>query len=220
MWCFSLFSLSLSSHLLVKLCFCLWLFSPSACAYPCVSFFFLISFLVSDSICTSLHVSIVLTLSGPLWSQLSVSLSGSVFRYALISTCVSLFVCVSVSFSACVSQYMYMSVCLSVYIFYVSFIVCFFLCVPSLCLFCNMWVSLCMPSSLCVGTCARVLFCLCLIYWLEQTHFIQCPELAQHLGFGINDLKVLTFWPVLHLYFCSCLLWQCLWFLLQDLKLK
>lgn len=183
----------------------------SFCVYLCMRL----------SVYASIYVSVSFSLSLPSPPYICVSfLCLGFFLWAYLSVCISLLVVLSISsITLWVCVFLSLCVCFPFSLQYL--LLCAFFSF-SLCLFCRMWVFLCILPSLCVcvHACVLVLICFCLIHWLEQTHFIQCLKGAHHLGFGINTLKVLTFWPVLHLHFCSCLLWQCLWFLRQDLRLK
>lgn len=58
------------------------------------------------------------------------------------------------------------------------------------------------------------------MYQQEQLHSSHCLALVQHLRFLINILKVLTFWPVLHFFFWTCLIWHWVQFLLEDFRAK
>lgn len=58
------------------------------------------------------------------------------------------------------------------------------------------------------------------IYQQEQIHSSHYLALVQHLRFLTNILKVLTFWPVLHLFFRTCLIWHWVQFSLEDFRAK
>lgn len=119
---------SLSSHLLVKLCFCLWLFSPSACAYPCVSFFFDLF----PCLWLHLHISACLYCSDSLWAPLIPTLCISFWECLSVRT--YLYMCLFI----CMCLGLFLCVCLSVYVY-----VCLSLCIYLPCLIHSVFFSVC-----------------------------------------------------------------------------
>lgn len=200
-------SLTVCLSLFLAVFFLLWYFSEYWCVYLSVYVYTCVSF----SLCVPPYVCLCL----PLWVQ-----------HLPSCVCSSLSVCVS--FSEWTALYVSLSHSLYLLSLPLCVYVCFFLspslfpassfkisssvCL-SLCLFGSMGASLCVPPSVCA--------CPPLSTMLDRTNTLHSVRgTSTTPGFGIDTWKVLAVWPVLHWYFCSCLLWQSLWFFLQDLKLK